>query len=43
MNKLHRGSRGRGDNKIKSIITEGLESGLLVQEGDRKPISLGKL
>ena len=43
INKLHRGIRGRGDNKIKSIITEGLESGLLVQEGDRKPISLGKL
>ena len=43
LNKKYRGSKGKGESKIKKLITESREEGWLIQDGNRKPYRIGKL
>ena len=43
LNRSYKGSKGKGENKIKLLITESKNNGWLIQEGNRCPYKLGKL
>ena len=43
LDKNFNGSKGKGENKIKQLITESRNNGWLIQEGNRYPYKLGKL
>ncbi len=43
LGKMNSGSKGKGDNKIKTLITEANNKGWLIQEGNRKPYTIGIL
>ena len=39
----YKGTRGKGQSKIKQLITESKNNGWLIQDGSRQPYTLGKL
>ena len=43
LNRSYKGSKGKGENKIKQLITESKNNGWLIQVGNRHPYKLGKL
>jgi len=43
LDKNFNGSKGKGENKIKQLITESKNNGWLIQVGNRHPYKLGKL
>ena len=43
LDKKYPGTKGKGQGKIKQLMTESKNDGLLIQIGNRKPYSLGKL
>jgi len=43
LDKKYKGSKGKGENKIKQLITESKNNGWLIQDGNRQPYRLGKL
>lgn len=43
LDKNFNGSKGKGENKIKQLITESKNEGWLIQNGNRQPYTLGKL
>lgn len=43
LDRNYKGSKGKGQSKIKQLITESKDEGWIVQEGNRQPYFLGKL
>jgi hypothetical protein len=43
LDKKYRGTKGKGESKIKQLITESKNEGWLIQDGNRQPYILGKL
>ena len=43
LDKNYNGSKGKGENKIKQLITESKNEGWLIQDGNRQPYTLGIL
>ena len=39
----YKGTKGKGQSKIKQLITESKNNGWLIQDGNRQPYKLGKL
>jgi len=39
----YKGTKGKGQSKIKQLITESKNNGWLIQDGSRQPYTLGKL
>ena len=43
LDNIYQGTKGKGQSKIKQLITESMNDGWLIQDGNRKPYKLGKL
>ena len=43
LDKKYQGTKGKGQSKIKQLITESKNDGWLIQDGARQPYTLGKL